>query len=193
MEMLNDYFAEQKEFIEKHYVMTKCHENKTSLTVQDVLGYRVNDFVRNLYEHYSNFSLSWETKQGKYVGYFKFIGYDSLTSEHEYFVEMMEECYDMETDEFKIAEDIRSWYPVIRFGNGDAFCLDARNGTVVFFEHDVIDSGQNLHGLRIASSLNNLFDKWSKIHFVDYYYWDEIVGDDGIDLSNKALHETLDL
>ena len=29
------------------------------------------------------------------------------------------------------------WYPLFYFPNGDAFCLDIRNGTVVFYEHEI--------------------------------------------------------
>lgn len=69
----------------------------------------------------------------------------------------------------------------------DAFCLDSRNGTIVFYEHEVFEGEKNLHGLTIAVSLNDLFEKWSKIHFADYYYWDEIVNDEGIDISNMGI------
>ena len=48
------------------------------------------------------------------------------------------------------------WYPLFYFPNGDAFCLDIRNGTVVFYEHEIYESEKNLHGLLIAILINDV-------------------------------------
>jgi cell wall assembly regulator SMI1 len=40
-----------------------------------------------------------------------------------------------------MVEDWPHWIPLFRFPNGDAFCLDIRNSTIVFLEHDVMDGG----------------------------------------------------
>ena len=61
------------------------------------------------------------------------------------------------------------------------FLFRGLNHNIVYYEHDVYDSGQNMHGLLIAKSCNELFEKWSDIHFEDVYYWDEIVNENGID------------
>ena len=185
--MSNDYFSQLEEYVRENYIVTEFNEKKISCTVGDILGFSVNAEVKKLYETYEEFKLSWYDRQNKYVGYLNFVGYDRLTSEHEILVEIMNECYDVDSDEIEIVNDIQHWYPVILFGNGDAFCLDSRNGTIVFYEHEVFEGEKNLHGLTIAVSLNDLFEKWSKIHFADYYYWDEIVNDEGIDISNMGI------
>ena len=172
-----DYFSAWKKYADAHFHVTEYAAQKADCTVRDILGFGVNDAVRRVYETYASFSAVWFSRQEKYLGCTRLIGYDRL----------MQECYDMDADEYEIAEDIQNWYPLFRFGNGDAFCLDIRNGAVVFFEHDVVDDGQNLHGLRIADSVNDLFDKWSRIHFADYCYWDEITDAHGIDLDHPAL------
>lgn len=67
------------------------------------------------------------------------------------------------------------------FDNGDFFCIDMREKSfpVVFLEHDVMDGGPNLHGLRIASDLGKLLDLWSQVYFVECD-WSLIVEDSGI-------------
>ncbi|MDT8719723.1 hypothetical protein IAI10_24120 [Clostridium sp. 19966] len=81
--------------------------------------------------------------------------------------------------------------PVFRFPNDDMFCIDKRNGKVVFFEHDVFDTGINLHGLVIAKSIEDLIIKWSKVLFIDIYDWYEGVNEvEGIDLS-KDVYKTI--
>lgn len=44
-------------------------------------------------------------------------------------------------------------------------------------------SGINLHGLVIALSVNDLYEKWSKCLFVDIYDWYDGINDEGIDVS----------
>lgn len=85
----------------------------------------------------------------------------------------------------KIVSDIRNWIPLFSFPNGDAFCLDRRNNKIVFYEHEVFDTGINLHGLVIANNIEELIIKWSKVLFIDIYDWYEGVDDDGIDLSRE--------
>lgn len=89
-----------------------------------------------------------------------------------------------------VINDLKHWYPIFSFANGDAFCYDKRNGKVVFFEHEVFDTGVNLNGLVIADTIDSLLEKWSKILFVDIYDWYEGVNEHGIDLS-KPIYEKI--
>lgn len=86
------------------------------------------------------------------------------------------------------------WIPVIRFPNGDAFCIDKRNDDkpIVFLEHDVMDSNSDLHGLKIAENFETLMDNWSKINFVDIFDWSLGVNENGIDLSKAIFDKLLD-
>lgn len=114
-----------------------------------------------------------------------------LEKEHEELIDIMDECYDVKLDELDIVEDIMHWYPLFYFPNGDAFCLDIRNGTVVFYEHEIYEGEKNLHGLLIATSINDLYEKWSGFHFKDVYDWSEVVNEEGIDLSCEVIRKYL--
>lgn len=188
---MSDYFTQLKQYNEKFYIITTFSEKKVSITVNSLLGFSINDEVRVIYENYDSFVLKWINKQGKYIGSINFIGYNRLIKEHDDFILMMKECYDVETDELNISNDIVNWYPLIWFANGDAFCMDVRDGAIYFFEHEVFEGEKNIYGLKIASSANELFYKWNKIHFIDFYYWDEIVNEGGIDLSTNPLQRLL--
>ena len=80
-----------------------------------------------------------------------------------------------------LVRDWPYWLPIFFFDNGDFFCIDMREKSfpVVFLEHDVMDGGPNLHGLRIASDLGKLLDLWSQVYFVECD-WSLIVEDSGI-------------
>ncbi|MBE5872316.1 MAG: hypothetical protein E7294_13850 [Lachnospiraceae bacterium] len=184
-----DYFSEQIEFIKSNYLISNniIKNCKTALT--NVLGFTIDENVKYIYEHYDEFILSWFSNEGKYIGEIQFVPFRRLMQEHDNLVEIMTECYDTELDEFSVVKDISDWYPIFQFTNGDAFCLDLRDGHVVLYEHEVFESGVNLHGLTIATSLNDLFDKWSKIHFADVYNWDEICNEEGIDIHSELAQK----
>jgi len=84
-----------------------------------------------------------------------------------------------------LVKDWPAWVPVFRFPSGDCFCLDNSSGAsdpvIVFLEHDVMDQGPNLHGLRVAGSFTELVARWSKVLFVDVYDWTKVVRENGMD------------
>ncbi|CAM5223546.1 hypothetical protein UACE39S_02406 [Ureibacillus acetophenoni] len=90
-----------------------------------------------------------------------------------------------------IVEDWIYWIPVIKFRNGDAFCFDTRQPDypIVFLEHDVMDGGPNLHGLKIATNFEKLFRSWVNVGFVDIYDWYEVSTENGIDFNNKIFNK----
>jgi len=87
------------------------------------------------------------------------------------------------------------WIPIIFFPNGDAFCLDTRESKypIVFLEHDVMDGGPYIHGIKIAENFSDLIEKWSKIGFVDVYDWSQYVDEKGIDLSKPVFNNFLNM
>lgn len=87
----------------------------------------------------------------------------------------------------EISDDFKHWIPIIRFSNGDAFCIDKRNLHIVFLEHDVMDEGPNLHGMKIAKCFEDLIINWSKLGFVDIYDWSVVCDENGIDVNNKQF------
>lgn len=186
--MIKNYFVDLKTYVSNFYEIKFVDELLCNINIENILGFEVNAYVKDIYEHYKTFNLVW-FNEGKYWGEVNFVPYDNLENEHGELVEIMEDLYDTKEDVYDITQDIMNWYPIFYFDNGDAFCLDKRNGNIVLYEHEVYDSGKNLHGLRVAMSLNDLFEKWEKIHFADVYYWDEICNKEGIDVNSKLSQE----
>lgn len=90
-----------------------------------------------------------------------------------------------------LVNDWPFWIPIISFSNGDSFCIESRDKSlpIVFLEHDVMDGGPNLHGLRIASNFENLMENWSKVAFVDTFDWAEVVNEMGLDIMHSYFNE----
>ena len=187
-----DYFEELIKYIEeqKAIVYEKSFK-KINEEVKSVLGHELSDEVSIIYSSYAEFKISWLEENRNKSGYVDFVPYVNLEEEHKNLVESVAEIYDMSEDEFEIADDINNWFPLFKFRNGDMFCLDKRDGKIKFFEHDVIDCGPNLHGIIISKSVNELFSLWSKIHFLDAYYWDECVDENGLNLKTDICNSLL--
>ncbi len=189
---MRDYFSDAKEYFNSHYKLTIKNEKKETLVINSVLhDFSLNESTKYIYEHYKFFEAVWHDENNKYMGTINFISDVSLDMEHEELIGIMNECYDTDLDELEIVEDIIHWYPLFYFPNGDAFCLDIRNGTVVFYEHEIYEGEKNLHGLLIAASINDLYEKWSSFHFRDVYDWSEVVNDEGIDLKSEVIRKYL--
>lgn len=179
-----EYFKELKEYLSKKYTINNYSEKICVNSIDNILGFSINEDVKNIYNRYERFNISWFDNE-KYMGEIFFVPFENIQQEHDELVEIMEECYDVECDEYGIVQDINNWYPLFQFRNGDAFCLDKRNGSVVLYQHEVYEMGIELHGLLISKSVDELFYKWSCLHFANVYYWDEICDDDGINLESK--------
>lgn len=135
----------------------------------------------------------WEIKETRERGCFNLIPYDNLYSYYKDQIEVSKEFIECDkVDDIEcILGDIVNWIPICTFPNGDAFCIDKRNNKVVFYEHEVFDSGVNLHGLIIAKGIDDLIIKWSNVLFIDIYDWYEGINEeDGIDL-NKGVYKNI--
>lgn len=157
----------------------------------EIFKFGINDSVKETYNECNKFILYWECESIKMKGFVNFVPYKNIEVEH---YNLCQEISDVEEDlienQTDVITDISHWYPVFLFPNGDRFCYDDRNGKIVFYEHDVFDCGVNLHGLVIANSLNDLFDIWSKILFVDINDWYLGVDKNGINL-NKEVYKPI--
>ncbi len=185
-----DFFEKLYEYVSKIYTVTNFKKSKCELVVQDFHGILIGDKIKELYQTYDIFELSW-TKGEKYIGSVSFVPYKEIENKHEELLEIFDECSEWMDDSEYIKNDIDNWFPVFEFPNGDAFCLDIRDGAVKFYEHDYFDGGPYIHGTKIANSLDELLEKWSKIHFVDVYDWDKVVSENGLNLNNEYLHSFL--
>ena len=188
---MGDFFEDIKIYTKKNYIIVEHTESHCDNKVDAILGFEITPRVRYIYEHYEEFSLCWFDKMDNYIGEIHFVPFIDLIDGHNELIGIMEDVYDVELDEYSIKQDILHWYPLFKFKNGDAFCLDIRNGKVVYYEHEVFDTGKNIHGLVIAKTISDLFEKLSLLHFSNIYYWDEIVDDDGISLTSELAQRYL--
>ena len=193
-----DYFKElysklKRENSTIEILRSNILECKTE-NVFDLFEFGISDEVKYIYNNYKRFLLSWEEKTQKLYGYVDFISYDEIREEHELLCEMVEDLdEDIIEDQDIVVDDLKNWYPIFRFSNGDAFCYDKRHGKIVFFEHEVFDTGVNLHGLIIAESIDSLLENWSKVLFIDIYDWYKGVNERGIDLSRSIYKEIIEI
>ncbi len=149
---------------------------------------RISQDVKTIYNKYNLLELSWESKINNDKGFVDLIPYSKIITEHEKLLSEIENIdEDIIEKQDKVINDIQHWYPVFLFPNGDKFCFDNRTGQIVFFEHDVFDSGINLHGLVIADSIDLLLINWSKLLFIDIYDWFEGVDDNGLDVNKEIF------
>lgn len=99
--------------------------------------------------------------------------------------------------EMAMVNDWPRWIPFVRFRSGDYFCLDPVPGAeanaypVVFMEHDVMDGGPFIHGIQLAPSALELFNRWSSLGFLEVSDWSTVVDDTGLDLGSSELAEVL--
>ncbi|GFI11891.1 hypothetical protein IMSAGC007_04369 [Lachnospiraceae bacterium] len=165
--------------------VTECKMNYTF----EFFEFGISDETKRIYNTYKEFLIYWKNSIQKLQGFINFVPYEELLKEHEAICEITDSMEDdlIEGQE-KVINDLKNWYPIFKFPNGDAFCYDKRNGMIVFFEHDVFDVGINLNGLVIAKSIDFLLENWSKVLFVDIYDWYQGVNEEGIDI-NKPIYE----
>lgn len=157
----------------------------------DLFNHQLTENSKLLYNTYASFELYWQSSVTHMRGFVHFVPYPKLTDEHEKLCLAISEIdRDVIENQNKVIEDIRHWFPVFLFPNGDKFCFDDRTHQILFYEHDVFDSGINLHGLLIAESIDVLLSEWSKLLFVDIYDWTEGVSDKGIDI-NKPIFDCI--
>lgn len=192
---MKDYFEQVIEELKKdvNFEIQTCIMEKGNINSNIyLLGDEVKKEVIDIYEKYKKVKIVWKHLPSKGYGEIDFVSLDDIEKEHRELIDIMQELYQyIENDKEKIKEDIESWFPVFRFSNGDMFCIDSKNGNIVFYEHEVFDTGINLHGLKIANNINELFEKWSKCKFYDLYDWSKGVNEQGIDLKKSVFRPYL--
>ncbi len=185
-----DYFKNLKINLQEKCRVKLEKEKLYKISVETVLGYEVNDDVKYIYSHYESFQMCWFNKDNdKYMGEISFVPYKRLEIEHNELVEIMKEMAEYDDLDEGVVQNIMNFYPLFYFPNGDAFCLDIRDGSIRFYDHEVYDGIPDcgIFALKIANSVDELFYKWNKIQFVDVYYWDEACNEDGIDLDSEYV------
>lgn len=83
------------------------------------------------------------------------------------------------------ARRMRRWLAFHHEGNGDAFCLDTRDGdpAVLFNQHDWFDGGSGCNGTVMGASLSAFFEAWAQTCFQrpSSLWWPEVLRANGVD------------
>ena len=82
----------------------------------------------------------------------------------------MDQCIDVEhrPEAFEIWNQMKLWAPFWEEPNGDHFCVDVSNGSIVFDQHDWFDGFGSIattNGMMAGSTLFDFVESWSKYYF----------------------------
>lgn len=88
---------------------------------------------------------------------------------------------------------MKNWLPLFEEGNGDKFCIEIGDPrpSVVFHQHDWNDGGNGVNGLKVANSLGEFLQQWSKVCFLmpSNLWWPSVIGVQGINWSSEKFDE----
>lgn len=156
-------------------------------------GIKLNEEMTKLYSSFSDIDLQWSFKTDKsYYGAFTMIPllkslelHKNIIQNYYDAVEYAEDCQNPEA----VLKEIENYYPLFTFSNGNAFCIDKRNSSIVLYDHSVFEFyGSHSNGKLIASDLSSLIEKWSKVLFMEQFWWySDCLNSDGINLSGQMF------
>lgn len=199
--------SEIEEFCEQKYIENKPITKNELENVENELGFIFPNSLRQFYLNKSaGLQYSWTVVQDLFRleydnGWLHILSPNEILLFHKEIKVIIEETVqnkeisDFDEEIIESVKDWEYWIPIVLFPNGDAFCIDKKSDykNVLFLEHDVMDSGPNLHGLKLAKNFDDLLDKWSKVAFIDIFDWTEGVDSDGINLKKQIYKPLLEL
>lgn len=91
----------------------------------------------------------------------------------------------------KTIADMQHWLPFWEEACGDQFCVDLRDGKIVFNEHDWFDGGDGTNGHVVAATFFEFVTKWSSVCFTCPLgsYWPDAFTENGIGWSSEHFNE----
>lgn len=167
--------------------------------IENKLDFTFPEILRELYLYGSQYvSFNWMASSNTYgedckLGGITILSPEMIADTYLEMLQMVEEAK-LNNDELEenaglqaLVNDWPNWIPIIRFMNGDAFCINKNLLSVVFLEHDVMDGGPYIHGVELDASVDGLLLKWSQIGFVEVYDWSHYIGENGIEVENSVF------
>ena len=92
----------------------------------------------------------------------------------------LDRCVDLpfRAEAFKIWHEMKSWVPFWREEDGDHFCVDVRNGQIIFDQHDWFDGFGSLtkaNGIIAGTNFEEFLNNWSRFCFQPNksFWWGE--------------------
>ena len=142
--------------------------------------------------HDGAWRLSWHDHDGERLGRdarhggLLFMTPAEAAAEAEDYAELLEEERDVaEPANVELAErSWLTWTPFHRFPSGDCLAVD-RSGEVVLWQHDLLDGGPYVHGLRLGTTLTDFVGEWARVGFAEPRDWRKVatVQHAGLDLN----------
>lgn len=205
--MILELINQVKGILEKNesvQICFECEKVKKSIDFDELIKIGLPGHVADVFlNEFNSLLFEWKENSGLFQSSFK-RGYLNILSP-----EQILETYYSNQDEIReiqrnndyghnegrlaVINDWPYWLPIIKFCNGDFFCLETRRGkfnsesNVVLLEHDVLDTGPNLHGLFMATSFHELVERWGKVLFVELNDWTDGVDHNGIDVTAEIF------
>lgn len=161
-------------------------------------GISFSEDIIELYKTASSIEIEWSSSNKDY-GSFNMIPIGDIIERHNDMIEIADSAAeyavsDKDKENICKLEIIKYLYPIFEFRSGDMFCIYSKTGEAVFYDHSVNELWDlDINGLVIAESFDDLLKKWSRILFLEGFWWEEeynrCVNDKGIDLYNPFLSE----
>lgn len=185
--------------LEELYIASPISTSELS-EIEKKINFTFPEFLREMFIHFfQSVSFNW-TSNGIYgedcrIGGIRIDPPRTIADNYLEMLQMVNEA-NMNQDELEENEGLKvmvndwpHWIPIISFMNGDAFCINKKDNSfaVVFLEHDVMDGGPYIHGLQIASNVEDLLNRWSQIGFVEVNDWSEYTNDNGLDIESPVF------
>ena len=132
---MENYFEKLiNELDDKNMIITSCNIVKCEMNhTFSIFKSQIDEKVKYLYNNYKEFQVNWEDSNKQFHGFVQFIPYDEILKEHKMLSEIAESAEEgLIEDQEMVTNDLKNWYPIFKFPNGDAFCYDKRDNKIVF-------------------------------------------------------------
>lgn len=154
-------------------------------------GIVFSEDIKNLYREKTYITLSWFNNDSSLYGSFDLIPIDMIAEFHDDMLDIAESSKEYAVGDsakqnlYKL-DIISRMYPIFDFVSGDKICIDCQNGKAVFFDYSVFELGDlDINGTVLADSYEDLIGRWSKILFMEGFWWykeENCVNENGINL-----------
>lgn len=153
--------------------------------------------AKEMYSNYLTIDFQWSVRLNRtYYGAFTML---SLKQSLEYHDDIIRNYYDAVeySDNYEnpitVLEEVKNYYPIFSFCDGNAFCLDKRNSHIVFYDHSVFEFYDgHFNGKLIAANYNDLIERWSKVLFMEQFWGtNDSLNNNGINVSSAFFADFL--
>lgn len=195
-----------KEIVENNnFEISKMDFNK----IESKIGFNIiNNFetesrielgqnAKEMYSNYYEIDFQWSVRSNRnYYGAFTMLPLKQSLEYHDDLIRNYYDAVDYSVDyenPITVLEEIKNYYPIFSFCDGNAFCLDKRNSHIVFYDHSVFEFYDgHFNGKLIAENYDDLIERWSKVLFMEQFWGiEDNFNNDGINVSSAFFADLL--